>query len=66
LTNNVVDFVPSSVIMSWLADNHLRGIKLFTLELKEVAQIRHFDKISSDANRVTEKVVQVWFGIKKL
>lgn len=67
ITNVVSDYVRSSEIEYWIANNDL-GItmKKFGAEMTKYATIRKFDNVFVKVKKVDGKSVNCWLGIKKL
>lgn len=66
-TNNEKNFVLSKVIEEWIAGKKL-GItmKKFGMEIRKYATIQKCDNILSSGKTINGKVVQVWFGVRKI
>lgn len=67
LTNDVNDFVKSSVIQEWIKKTKLdTSMKKFGMLMKKECLLKKLDKIESKVKKIAGKTPQVWVGIKQI
>ena len=67
LTNDVNDYVKSSVIQEWIKKTKLdTSMKKFGMLMNKECLLKKLDKIESKVKKITGKTPQVWVGIKQI